>query len=58
MSNPMGGGGMGGWSMLRSMRNRDEISTHQLKRGTARRIVAFAQPYRRDIIVFHPAARR
>lgn len=52
MSNHMAGGGMAGWSMLRSMRNQDEISTHQLKRGTAKRIVAFARPYRRDIIVF------
>ncbi|MFF5179894.1 ABC transporter ATP-binding protein [Micromonospora sp. NPDC000316] len=48
----MSGGGMAGWSMLRSMRNRDEVSTHRLKSGVARRIVAFAQPYRRDIIVF------
>ncbi|MGC4750091.1 ABC transporter ATP-binding protein [Micromonospora sp. DT201] len=48
----MSGGGMAGWSMLRSMRNRDEVSTHHLKRGVARRIVAFAQPYRRDIVVF------
>ncbi|WP_076468246.1 ABC transporter ATP-binding protein [Micromonospora avicenniae] len=49
----MGGGGMGGgWSMLRSMRNQDEVSAHQLKRGTAKRILAFAQPYRRDIVVF------
>lgn len=52
MSNPMSGGGMAGWSMLRSMRNRDEVSTHRLKHGVARRIVAFAQPYRRDIVVF------
>ena len=52
MSNPMAAGGMGGWSMLRSMRSRDEISTHRLQRGVARRIVAFAQPYRRDIVVF------
>ncbi|WP_410815143.1 ABC transporter ATP-binding protein [Micromonospora sp. 067-2] len=48
----MSGGGMAGWSMLRSMRNRDEVSTHRLKRGVARRIVAFAHPYRRDIVVF------
>ncbi|RKN14383.1 ABC transporter ATP-binding protein [Micromonospora musae] len=50
----MGGGGMGmgGWSMLRSMRSQDEVSAHQLKRGTAKRILAFAQPYRRDIVVF------
>ncbi|SCL15498.1 ATP-binding cassette, subfamily B [Micromonospora nigra] len=52
MSNPMAGGGMGGWSMLRSMRHRDEVSTHRLQRGVARRIVAFARPYRRDIVVF------
>ena len=52
MSNPMSGGGMAGWSMLRSMRSQDEVSAHRLKRGTARRIVAFARPYRRDIVVF------
>ncbi|TWG10281.1 ABC transporter transmembrane protein, partial [Micromonospora palomenae] len=52
MSNPMSGGGMAGWSMLRSMRSSDEVSAHRLKRGTARRIVAFAGPYRRDIVVF------
>ncbi len=53
MSHPMvGGGGMGGWGMLRSLRSRDEVSTHRLSRGTARRIIAFAQPYRRDIAVF------
>ncbi|QOC95267.1 ABC transporter ATP-binding protein [Micromonospora craniellae] len=48
----MAAGGMGGWSMLRSMRNGDEISSHRLQRGVARRIVAFARPYRRDIVVF------
>ncbi|MEH1169470.1 ABC transporter ATP-binding protein [Micromonospora sp. CPCC 205539] len=48
----MSSGGMAGWSMLRSMRNRDEVSTHRLTRGVARRIVAFAHPYRRDIGVF------
>ncbi|WP_029723592.1 ABC transporter ATP-binding protein [Salinispora cortesiana] len=48
----MSGGGMGGWSMLRSMRSHDEISAHRLHRGVARRIVGFAQPYRRDIVVF------
>ncbi|HEX2774496.1 MAG TPA: ABC transporter ATP-binding protein, partial [Micromonosporaceae bacterium] len=53
VSHPMaGGGGMGGWTMLRSMRDRDEVAAHRLKRGTARRITAFARPYRRDIAVF------
>ncbi|MFY1637767.1 ABC transporter ATP-binding protein [Solwaraspora sp. WMMB335] len=50
------GGGMGGmgggWGMLRSMRDRDQVTTHRVNRGTARRIVAFAGPYRRDIVVF------
>jgi ATP-binding cassette subfamily B protein len=45
------GGGMGG-SMLRSMRNSDQIAQHRLSRGTTRRIVAFARPYRLDIAVF------
>ncbi|WP_121161707.1 ABC transporter ATP-binding protein [Micromonospora pisi] len=48
----MAGGGMGGWSTLRSMRSRDEVRSHQLSRGATRRIVAFARPYRRDIVVF------
>ena len=48
MSHPMGGG----WTMLRSMRDRDEVAAHRLKRGTAQRIIAFARPYRRDIVVF------
>jgi ATP-binding cassette, subfamily B, bacterial len=55
VSNSMAGGGMGGmggWGTLRSMRSRDEVRTHQLSRGATRRIFAFAQPYRRDIVVF------
>jgi ATP-binding cassette subfamily B protein len=46
------GGGMGGMSMLRSMRDSDQIADHRLSRGTTRRITAFARPYRRDIAVF------
>jgi ATP-binding cassette subfamily B protein len=55
MSHPMGGGGMSGgtaWGMLRSMRDSDRVSRHRVNRGTTRRIVAFARPYRRDIGVF------
>jgi ATP-binding cassette subfamily B protein len=48
---PSMGGGMGG-SMLRSMRDSDRIADHTLSRGTTRRIIAFARPYRRDITVF------
>lgn len=51
MSHPMGGG-MSGWSMLRSLRSRDEVAAHRVTRGTGRRIVAFARPYRLDIVVF------
>nr|WP_305786564.1 ABC transporter ATP-binding protein [Actinoplanes lichenis] len=40
------------WMMLRSMQNADRVTGHQLKRGTARRILTYARPYRRDIAVF------
>jgi ATP-binding cassette subfamily B protein len=43
---------MGGWGMLRSMRREDEIKNHKIGRETARRVLAFAGPYRRDIIIF------
>ncbi|MBG0563607.1 ABC transporter ATP-binding protein [Actinoplanes aureus] len=43
---------MPSWSMLRSIQNSDQVNKHQVKSGTARRIVRFAQPYRRDISVF------
>jgi ATP-binding cassette subfamily B protein len=38
--------------MLRSIQNSERVSKHQLSRGTTRRILRFARPYRRDIIVF------
>ncbi|MEU8610103.1 ABC transporter ATP-binding protein [Actinoplanes sp. NPDC048791] len=40
------------WMMLRSIQNSERVSKHQLSRGTTRRILRFARPYRRDIIVF------
>lgn len=53
MGGPSGGmGGMGGWGTLRSMRDSDRVAGHRLSRGTGRRILAFARPYRRDIAVF------
>src|SRR5690242_21433330 len=42
----------GGWSMLRAMRREDEIRNRKIGRATARRVLAFARPYRRDIAVF------
>ncbi len=38
--------------MLRSIQNSDRVTQHRLSRGTTRRIVRFARPYRRDIAVF------
>ncbi|MGI5148865.1 ABC transporter ATP-binding protein [Plantactinospora sp. CA-294935] len=46
------GASMGGWNMLRSLRNRDEVTAHRVSRRSVRRIVEFARPYRRDIVVF------
>src|SRR3954464_8566405 len=40
------------WMMLRSIQNSDRVSQHRLSRGTTRRILRFARPYRRDITVF------
>jgi ATP-binding cassette, subfamily B, bacterial len=48
----MGPGAGASWMMLRSMRDREQIAQHRLSRGTTRRILAFARPYRRDIAVF------
>jgi ATP-binding cassette subfamily B protein len=48
----MGGGSVGGWHLLRSIRSGEGIETHRVSRDTARRIVDFARPYRRDIAVF------
>jgi ATP-binding cassette, subfamily B, bacterial len=42
----------GGASMLRSIRREDQIRNRKLRRGTARRVLAFARPFRRDIVVF------
>jgi ATP-binding cassette subfamily B protein len=43
---------MASWGMLRSIQASDRVSRHQLSRGAARRILHFAVPYRRDIVVF------
>ncbi|GAB1646163.1 ABC transporter ATP-binding protein [Krasilnikovia sp. MM14-A1259] len=50
----MGPGMSGGssWGMLRSIQNSDRVAQHSLSRGTTRRILTFARPYRRDILVF------
>ncbi len=43
---------MSSWTMLRSIQNGDRVKQHQINRGTIRRILSFARPYRRDITVF------
>src|SRR3954471_8386362 len=43
---------MSSWGMLRSIQNSDSVAQHRLTRGTTRRILRFARPYRRDIVVF------
>src|SRR3954447_8939328 len=43
---------MSSWSMLRSIQASERIKEHHLSRGTTRRILRFARPYRRDIVVF------
>src|ERR1700760_4928320 len=44
--------GMSSWTMLRSIQNGDRVKQHRINRGTTRRILSFARPYRRDITVF------
>src|SRR3954469_19519378 len=43
---------MQSWSMLRSIQNSDRVSQHRINRGTTRRILSFARPYRAAISVF------
>jgi ATP-binding cassette, subfamily B, bacterial len=43
---------MSSWTMLRSIRDSERVSQHQISRGTTRRILSFARPYRGDIAVF------
>ena len=49
MGRPSHGGSA---NMLRSIRREDQVRDHKLNRGTARRVLAFARPFRRDIVVF------
>src|SRR5438477_6697722 len=43
---------MASWNMLRAMRREDEIRNRKVGRATARRVLSFARPYRRDIAIF------
>jgi ATP-binding cassette subfamily B protein len=46
------GGAAAGWSMLRGIRKRDELSGRKVNRRTLRRVLEFARPYRAEIAVF------
>jgi ATP-binding cassette subfamily B protein len=49
-----GGGNNAGWTGLRSLRKDRSILQHRVKKGTARRMLTFAVPYRRILAVFLP----
>ncbi len=48
------GGGRGGWGGMRSMRQDRSVLQHRVKKGTARRMLTFAVPYRTILAVFVP----
>jgi ATP-binding cassette, subfamily B, bacterial len=51
----MGGGGRGGgFAGMRSMRQDRAVLQHRVKKGTARRMLTFAVPYRAILAVFLP----
>ena len=50
----MGAGGGGGWSGMRSMRQDRAVLAHRVKKGTARRMLTFAVPYRKILAIFIP----
>jgi ATP-binding cassette subfamily B protein len=45
-------GGHGPWTVMRSYRRDSAVTGQKLPKGTARRIVGFARPYRRYLTVF------
>src|SRR5271165_3461284 len=49
-----GGGRGGGWSGMRTMRQDRAVLQHRVKKGTARRMLTFAVPYRAILAVFLP----
>ena len=43
---------MSGWQMMRSLTRDSSVAQRKLAPGTARRVVGYASPYRRQIIAF------
>ena len=52
MRQGMGGGGGAGWGLMRSFRRDESVTSQKLSPGILRRIVRFAVPYRRMLLVF------
>ena len=50
----MGGGRGGGWGGMRSLRQDRSVLQHRVKKGTARRMLTFAVPYRKILAIFLP----
>ncbi len=51
----MGGGGRGGaWASMRSLRQDRSLLQHRVKKGTARRMLTFAVPYKKILALFLP----
>jgi ATP-binding cassette subfamily B protein len=44
--------GPGGWTGLRSFRQDRSVLTHRVKKGTTRRMLGFARPYKKVLVVF------
>jgi ATP-binding cassette subfamily B protein len=54
MSMPGHGMRGSGWAGMRSLRQDRSVLQHRVKRGTARRMLTFAVPYKRILMVFLP----
>ena len=52
MAHPFGEMAASGWGLMRSMRRKAELGDARIRRGTARRVLGFARPYRLLILVF------
>src|SRR5450759_3353359 len=52
MPHGMGGGGGAGWGLMRSFRRDESVTSQKLSPGILRRIVRFAVPYRRMLLIF------
>jgi ATP-binding cassette subfamily B protein len=51
----MGGGrNSGGWGGMRSLRQDRSVLQHRVKKGTARRMLTFAVPYKKILAIFLP----